>query len=97
MPTLLGLSGYETSNKTSCTTVGDETSNKSCIFPFIAYGITFNSCTLSWSEDNVKAWCATEVDGSDELIPGKWEYCEPACQPTKLLKDTNDEPKHNSK
>ena len=93
MPTLPILSGYETSNKTSCTTVGDEKSNRSCIFPFIAYGVTFNSCTLSWSERETEAWCSTEVDGSGENISGRDGFCEPACQPTKLPEDTNDEQK----
>ena len=90
LPTLLFLSGYKTSNKTSCTTVSGK---NTCIFPFISYGITFKSCTLSWSERETEAWCSTEVDGSGENISGSKGFCEPACQPTKLPKDTNDEQK----
>ena len=40
-----------------------------------------------------QAWCATEVDGSGENISGRNGFCEPACQPTKIPKDTNDEQK----
>ena len=86
----LFLSGYKTSKKTSCTTVSGK---KSCIFPFKYYGVTFKSCTLSWSERETEAWCSTEVDGSGENISGREGFCEPACQPTKLPKDTNDEQK----
>ena len=90
LPTLLFLSGYKTSNKTSCTTVSGK---NNCIFPFISYGVTFKSCTLSWSVRETEAWCSTEVDGSGENISGRNGICEPACQPTKLPEDTNDEQK----
>ena len=85
----LFLSGYETSKKASCTTVSGEKSNKTCIFPFIYNGITFNSCTLSWSHDHTKAWCSTRVDESGKHISGHYGFCEPACQPIKVPKDSS--------
>ena len=90
LPTLLFLSGYKTSNKTSCTTVSGK---NTCIFPFKYYGVTFKSCTLSWSESETEAWCSTKVDESGEYISGHEGYCEPACQPTRLPKDSNEESK----
>ena len=78
------LSGYKTSSKQSCTTISGERPNKTCKFPFIFEGLTFNSCTLSWSNNNTKAWCSTKVDDSGYYKPGQWGFCESACQPTKL-------------
>ena len=92
-PTPLFISGYKNSNKTTCTTISGKQSNQTCIFPFISYGITFNSCTLSWSERKTEAWCSTKVDGLGENISGRKGFCEPACQPTKLPKGTNEEEK----
>ena len=89
----LFLSGYKTSNKTSCTTIKDASgtqSNRTCILPFKHFGTTYNSCTLSWSQEDTEAWCATEVDASGEVV--YWGVCELACQPTKLPEDTNMEP-----
>ena len=48
---------------------------------------------MSWSERETEAWCSTKVDGSGENISGRDGFCEPACQPTKLPEDTNDEQK----
>ena len=95
-PIPLFLSGYEISNKTSCTTETDfsgKKSNKPCIFPFKILGVTFNSCV--WSKKDTKARCPTltEDDGSVEFIPDNWGVCEPACQPKKLSEDTNEESK----
>ena len=86
--TILFPSDYETSKKASCTTDNGKDSIKTCIFPFISHGIKFNSCTLSWTQDDTKAWCATEFDGSGKYISGNWGFCEPACQPKKLQNNT---------
>ena len=43
---------------------------------------------MSWTQDDTKAWCATEVDGSGKHISGNWGFCEPACQPKKLQNNT---------
>ena len=87
-PTILFPSDHKISKKASCTTDSGKESNKTCIFPFITHGIMFNSCTLSFSPDDTKAWCATEVDGSDKHILPKFGFCEPACQPKKLQENT---------
>ena len=42
---------------------------------------------MNWCKKKIEAWCATKVDSSDELVPGQWGVCEPACQPTKLPND----------
>ena len=39
---------------------------------------------MNWVEKETEAWCATEDDGSDEIIPDQMGVCEQACQPTKL-------------
>merc|ERR1711874_112527 len=51
---------------------------KQCIFPFQYRGETYHSCTTTNSK-NYKAWCATEINYSGEVINQKWGDCEPDC------------------
>ena len=44
---------------------------------------------MSWSENETEAWCSTKVDESGEHISDDEGFCEPACQPEKLIEDTN--------
>ena len=45
-----------------------------CIFPFVYKHKYYTSCTKTDSV-NEKAWCATKVDGNNQLVEESWEDC----------------------
>ena len=66
----------------TCTTVGGADPGKSCVFPFIAGGVTFTECTLAGnSDDDPNHWCSTLIDESGNHVggQGKWGHCAPEC------------------
>uniref|UniRef100_A0A0K2U7B0 Matrix metallopeptidase 9 (Gelatinase B, 92kDa gelatinase, 92kDa type IV collagenase) [Nomascus leucogenys] n=1 Tax=Lepeophtheirus salmonis TaxID=72036 RepID=A0A0K2U7B0_LEPSM len=48
---------------------------KACIFPFTAFGTTYNSCTKV--QNNDIPWCATSVDSNHRFV--EYETCNSAC------------------
>ena len=52
-----------------------------CIFPFTYQGVQHNKCTTvgkySWRE--LEPWCAYKVDGKNEIVNSKWDYCKTSC------------------
>ena len=64
----------------NCTTIGGESPNIPCIFPFKFDQVTYNSCTYKSASDG-KPWCSTKVDknGSHISKKGFWGHCSINC------------------
>ena len=58
--------------------------SKDCVFPFKFKGKTYASCTKDHTT-NDKAWCATEVDSSGNVVDSKWGDCDADCFSSKFL------------
>merc|ERR1712226_1158354 len=52
----------------TCTTLSGST----CVFPFVFNGATHFQCTYS---DSPTPWCATAVDGNNEVVTNGWGDC----------------------
>merc|ERR1712038_1614860 len=52
----------------TCTTLSGST----CVFPFVYNGATHFQCTYS---DSPTPWCATAVDGNNEVVTNGWGDC----------------------
>ena len=62
--------------------MGGADPGKSCVFPFIAGGVTFTECTLAGnSDDDPNHWCSTLIDESGTHVggQGKWGHCASEC------------------
>ena len=60
-----------------CETIGGPSSGSKCKFPFIFASETYNECTNDGGIGDF--WCATDLDGSGEMINGKWGICSDDC------------------
>ena len=52
-------------------------SGEECIFPFTYAGTQYVSCTAV-DNDGVP-WCATQTDGNNDYVEGKWGNCAARC------------------
>ena len=65
----------------SCRTVGGDSPNAPCVFPFVFADTVHKACTRDLDPEN-RPWCSTRVDeygNHVESNPGEWGYCAPEC------------------
>ena len=56
-----------------CITVSGDQPGEECIFPFKYEGTKYNECTAAENDD--VPWCATQTDGNNDYVEGKWGNC----------------------
>ena len=60
-----------------CTTIRGPRPDKPCVFPFNFNGIEKTTCIKGRLRPD--PWCSTNVDDSNNYIPGEWGYCGESC------------------
>ena len=60
----------------NCMTIDGPSNGTACVFPFTAWGKTYEACT---TDTDVRPWCSTKVDDNGVHMLDVWGYCGPAC------------------